>query len=93
MDNIKSLLEKEPKLKDDIKKIIVDQLVKAKMHPDQYEDIKNKIESLETPETIRKPRAKPKPRAKKESDIIESELPQGKIRKSNQKKKEKVIIL
>ena len=79
----------------DSKKIIVDQLVKAKIHPDQYNELKNKIDSLEIPEAIRKPRAKPKPkpRAKKESDIIESELPQGKIRKSNQKKKEKVIIL
>ena len=41
MDNIKSLLEKEPKLKDDIKKIIVDQLVKAKIHPEQYNKLKN----------------------------------------------------
>ena len=36
INNIKSLLEKEIKLTDDIKRIIVDQLVKAKIHPDQY---------------------------------------------------------
>ena len=30
IENIKKLLEKEPKLKEEVKKIIVDQLVKAK---------------------------------------------------------------
>ena len=42
MKNIKSRLEKEPALKEDIKKIIVDQLVKAKIKPEQYKELSEK---------------------------------------------------
>ena len=41
-------------MKQDIKKIIVDQLVKAKIHPEQYKELSQKIDSLEEPQAIRK---------------------------------------
>ena len=46
IENIKKLLEKEPKLKEEVKKIIVDQLVKAKIKPDQYKELSQEIENL-----------------------------------------------
>jgi hypothetical protein len=103
INNIKNLLEKEPKLKDDIKKIIVDQLVKAKIKPEQYNELKQQIESLEVPQAIRAKRTS-KPRAKKSQQyqqtdipmIIDKEyspLPKSKEPKSRQKKKDKVVDL
>ena len=38
-EQIKALLKKEPKIKDEIKKIIVDQLVKAKIKTEQYSEL------------------------------------------------------
>ena len=74
MDTIKNLIEKEPKMKQEIKKIIIDQLVKAKIHPDQYKELSQKLDSLEEPQAIRK-KAQPKPRAKKAKQNKESDIP------------------
>jgi hypothetical protein len=105
IENIKQLLEKEPKLRDEIKKVIVDQLVKAKIKPDQYQELNEEIQKYQTPEATRAPRAKraPKPRAKKapQSDTallpmnVEAspKLPKGKEKKNNQKKIPKIVTL
>ena len=43
-------------------------MVKAKIHPDQYKEISDKIESLEIPQSIRKPRVR-KEKINKQTDI------------------------
>ena len=60
INRISDLL-KNTKLKNEIKSIIVDQFVKAKIKPEQYEALKQNIESLDIPEATRKAKvAKPK---------------------------------
>ena len=63
INKISELLKREPKLKNEIKNIIVNQFVKAKIKPEQYEAIKQNIDALEVPEATHKAK-KAKPRGK-----------------------------
>ena len=74
IEDIKNILDKEPKLKEDIKKIIVDQMVKAKIRPDQYQELSAKINSLEEiPKAVRTRSSKP--RAIKEKQNMQADVP------------------
>ena len=102
MKNILKLLKKHPEVKSDINKTLLEMFTKAKIKPEQYEILKQHIDTKEQPQTIRIKKA-PKPRAKKSAqtdkalipmDIeTSSKLPKGKAIKNNQKKKPKIVTL
>ena len=100
------IMEKEPKLKADIKRTIVEELAKGYINPEQFKRYSQELDNLntkqETPQTIRAKKT-PKPRAKKsqQADIpiipmdigTSSKIPKGKSKKDNQKKKTKIVTL
>ena len=70
MKDIKTLLKKEPKLKENIKKTLVKELVKANIKPEQYNELKQEIDTMEVmPEAKRRESNKQpqKPRAKRDT--------------------------
>ena len=99
------ILEKQPALKTDIRRTIVEELTKGYINPEQFKEYNQAIEDIaikEAPTAVRA-RKIPKPRAKKsqQSDnaIIPmeieqtSKLPKGKEIKNTQKKKIKIVTL
>ena len=91
INKISELLKREPKLKNEIKNIIVNQFVKAKIKPEQYEAIKQNIDALEVPEATHKAK-KAKPRGKKSKldnnvnkvieEIVKESIPKPRGKKS-----------
>ena len=91
INKISELLKREPKLKNEIKNIIVNQFVKAKIKPEQYEAIKQNIDALEVPEATHKAK-KAKPRGKKSKldnnvnkvieEIVKQSVPKPRGKKS-----------
>ena len=92
INKISELLKKEPKLKNEIKNIIVDQFVKAKIKPEQYEAIKQNIDALEVPEASHKA-VKAKPRGKQSKlnkpvdEVIEQIIVENKPKPKGKKSK------
>jgi hypothetical protein len=82
IENIKKLLEKEPKLKEEVKKIIVDQLVKAKIKPDQYKELNQEIENLkiatEAPQSRRRSAKKEVKAEELLEKLVKVKKPRGK---------------
>ena len=108
LDHIKEVVEilkKHPKLKDDIRRTITEELTKGYINPEQFKEYNQAIELeniKEAPPAIRVKKV-PKPKGKKSAqtdkaiipmDIeISSKLPKGKPIKNNQKKKPKIVTL
>ena len=102
MKNIVKLMNKHPDVKSEINKTLLEMYTKAKIKPEQYEILRQHIDTKEQPQTIRV-KKEPKPRAKKSAQTdkaiipmeIEtiSKLPKGKNIKDNQKKKPKIVTL
>ena len=106
IEGVVKILEKDPKLKNDIKRTITEELTKGYINPDQFKHYNQELERItiekEVPEAIRGKR-KAKPRAKKSAqadtpiipmDIEQpSKLPKGKNKKDTQKKKPKIVTL
>lgn len=105
IEEVVKILEKEPKLKSDIKRTITEELTKGYIKPDQYKKYNQEIERVqiekEAPIAVRGTR---KPRAKKSAqadtplvpmdiETIENKVPKGKPMKDGQKKKPKVVTL
>ena len=102
---VMKILEKEPKLKSDIKRTITEELAKANMNTNEFDKYNEELEKLniiqDAPIAVRGNRTV-KPRAKKSAPVdmpiipmdieTSSNLPKGNI-KDNQKKKTKVITL
>ena len=76
IENIKNLLDREPKLKEDVKSIIVDQLVNSKINKEHYNKLNQKIESLEVPKAKRGKRV-----TKEEAQIIANKEPKPRVRR------------
>ena len=70
LKTLKKLLEKEPKLKE-VKKIIVDQLVKAKIKPDQYRELNQEIEILKIATEAPHARRRSEKKEVKTEDLLE----------------------
>ena len=102
MKNIVKLMNKHPDVKSEINKTLLEMYTKAKIKPEQYDILKQHIDTKEQPQSIRV-KKEPKPRAKKSAQTdkaiipmeIEtiSKLPKGKNIKDNQKKKPKIVTL
>ncbi len=106
MKSIVKLVKKHPDVKSDINKTLLEMFTKAKIKPEQYDVLKQEIDTREQPRAMRATRA-PNPRAKRtaQSDKVitqmnidstiptTSSLPKGKSKKDNQKKKQKVVVL
>ena len=106
IEEVVKIMQKEPKLKADIKRTITEELTKGYIKPDEFQRYNEELEKLnitqDTPQTIREKRTK-KPRAKKskqvDTPIVQmdmdtlSKLPKGKSKKDNQKKKPKIVTL
>ena len=104
---VMKMLEKDPKLRADIKRTITEELTKGSINPDQFDKYNQEIERVqiekEVPEAIRGTRKTAKPRAKKSAQVetsnipmdidITSQLPKGKSKKDTQKKKDKIVVL
>ena len=103
--DVVKILEKQPALKNDIRRTIVEELTKGYINPDQFKEYNQAIEEAgikEAPPAVRA-RKTPKPRAKKSQqtdkaiipmDIEQtSKLPKGKEIKNTQKKKIKIVTL
>ena len=100
------IIEKDPKLKADIRRTITEEVAKGTMKPDQFKVYDEELKMLDTkdatPEAIRQKKT-PKPRAKKsmQSDKaivpmdIETnpKLPKGPPLKGKEKKIKKVVVL
>ena len=92
INKISELLKREPKLKNEIKNIIVNQFVKAKIKPEQYEAIKQNIDALEVPEASHKA-VKAKPRGKQSKlnkpvdEVIEQIIVENKPKPKGKKSK------
>ena len=107
INDVVKIMEKEPKLKADIKRTITEELTKGYINKDQFKKYNEEIEKvnimMETPEAIRGKRTIKKQRAKKSKQVdtpivqmdIESspKIPKGKTIKDNQKKKQKIVTL
>ena len=107
IEEVVKIMQKEPKLKADIKRTITEELTKGYIKHDEFKKYNEEIEKLnitqDTPQTIRGKRTIKKPRAKKskqvdipivpmEMDTL-SKIPKGKSVKDNQKKKPKIVTL
>jgi len=103
--DVVKILEKQPALKTDIRRTIVEELTKGYINPEQFKEYNQAIEDIaikEAPTAVRA-RKTPKPRAKKSQqtdkaiipmDIEQtSKLPKGKEIKNTQKKKIKIVTL
>ena len=103
--DVVKILEKDPKLKSDIKRTITEELTKGYINPEQFKQYSQELENVaianEAPVAVRETKKTPKPRAKKSAQSdkailpmeIETNIQKGKPKKSTRQKKEKVVVL
>ena len=101
--DVVDIMEKEPKLKNDINRTITEELTKGYINPEQFKHYKQEIEKvniMKAPTAKRGSRiAKPRAKKTKQMDIpaipmdidTPSNIPTGKTK--TQKKKDKIVVL